>query len=75
MNTDWGYLIDNTDLDTAVDNVTNTIFKAAEIAIPNKTVCIRKHDAPWINGSIRKLIRKRRRLRNKAKRTNNENYC
>ena len=27
----------------------------------------------WINGSIRKMIRKRRRLRNEAKRTNNEN--
>ena len=38
-NTDWDYLIDNTDLDTAVDNVINTIFNAAEIAIPNKTVC------------------------------------
>jgi hypothetical protein len=72
-NTDWDYLIDNTDLDTAVDNVTNTIFNAAEIAIPNKTVCIRKHDLPWINGSIHKLIRKRRWLCNKAKRTNYEN--
>ena len=38
-NTDWDYLIDTTDLDTAVDNVINTIFNAAEIAIPNKTVC------------------------------------
>ena len=72
-NTDWNYLIDNTDLDTAVDNVTSTIFKAAEITIPNKTVCIRKHDPHGINGSIRKLISKIRRLRNKAKRTNNEN--
>jgi hypothetical protein len=41
---------DDTDLYTSVDNVTNTIFKAAEIAISNKTVCIRKHDPPWING-------------------------
>ena len=72
-NTDWDYLIDNTDLDTAVDNVTNTIFKVTEIAITNKTVCIRKHHPPWINGSIRKMIRKRRRLHNEAKRTNNEN--
>ena len=72
-NTDWDYLIDNTDLDTAVDNVTNTIFNAAEIAIPNKTVCMRKYDPPWINGSIRKLIRKRRWLCNKAKRANYEN--
>jgi hypothetical protein len=38
-NTDWDYLIHTTDLDTAVDNVINTIFNAAEIAIPNKTVC------------------------------------
>ena len=38
-NTDWDYLIDTTDLDTAVDNVINTIFNAAEIAILNKTVC------------------------------------
>ena len=34
-NTDWDYLIDT----TALDNVINTIFNAAEIAIPNKTVC------------------------------------
>jgi hypothetical protein len=38
-NTDWDYLIHTTDLDTAVDNVINTIFNAAEIAIPNNTVC------------------------------------
>ena len=71
-NIDWDDLIDNTDLNTAVKSVTDKILMAAETSIPNKIVYVRKYDPPWINGEIRKLIRKRRRLHKKAKNTNNE---
>ena len=71
-NTDWDGLIDDTDLDSAVNNVTNKILTAAENSIPHKMIWIRKSDPPWMNGLIRKTIRKRRRLHSKAKRTNSD---
>ena len=39
--------------------------------MPNKIATIRQNEYPWINGLIRKLIRKRKRLYRRAKRTNN----
>ena len=52
--------------------MSNKILLAAEVSIPNKTVLIRKSDPPWMNGQVRKMIRKRRRLHKKAKRSNSD---
>ena len=35
--------------------------------VPNRTVTVRPHDLPWMNGNIRKLMRKRNRLYKKYK--------
>ena len=53
------------------ENFTETLIKSAEKVIPNKIVTIRPDDYPWINGKIRKLIRKRKRLFRKARKSNN----
>ncbi len=52
------------------------IKTAASMSIPNKTAWIRPSDYTWVNGHIRKLIRKRKRLYRRAKRTNiNEHWA
>ena len=53
------------------EKFTDTLIKAAEKTVPNKTVTIRPDDYPWINGKIRKHIRNRKRLFRKAKKSNN----
>lgn len=58
----WDVVINKTDLDSAAEAITQTLIEAAQQAIPNKIATIRQNDYPWINGYIRKLIRKRKRL-------------
>ncbi|MCG8046087.1 MAG: reverse transcriptase family protein, partial [Candidatus Thiodiazotropha taylori] len=62
------------DLETGVQIITDAIFDAAEKSIPNKIVTIRPNDHPWITCHIKSLIRKRRRIYNKFKKTNNQYF-
>ena len=56
-------------------NFTDKLINLAQDCIPHKQVRIRPHDLPWINGTIRKLMRKRNRLYKKYKRNKTvENY-
>ena len=48
-------------------NFTNILINLAKESIPNKKVRIRPQDLPWINGLVRKLMRKRNRLYKKYK--------
>ena len=64
-------LIDNLDINTATEKVTNKILQSAELSIPHKIIQIRKQDPPWMNSNIRKMSRKR--LHRKVKQTNNIN--
>ena len=59
------------ELDASVQIVSDAIFNAADKSIPNKIVNIRPTDYPWITSHIKSLIRKRRRVYNKFKKTNN----
>ncbi|MES9881747.1 MAG: reverse transcriptase family protein [Sedimenticola sp.] len=68
--TDWSYLSDESTIDNKCNSLTSTILNAASESIPNKTALIRPTDKPWVTGHIRKLIRQRKRLYRKAKRTN-----
>ena len=43
-----------------------------DLAIPNKIVTIRPFDPPWLHNEIRKQMRIRKRLYDKAKRSNND---
>lgn len=66
--TNWEGLA-NTDINIYATNIANHIRTIAEKHIPNKDATIRTSDPPWLDSNIRKLIKKRRRLFNKAKRT------
>ena len=70
--TDWNFISNEQNLDLIVENFNNVLLQAADKSIPNKIATIRPTEYPWINGLIRKLIRKRKRLYRKAKRTNSE---
>ncbi|XP_053396163.1 uncharacterized protein LOC128556153 [Mercenaria mercenaria] len=63
---------ENTDLNKATEDITHAILTAALQSIPNKTVTIRPNDIPWLNNTIRKAIRKRKKLHKTAKRLNTE---
>ena len=62
---DWNF--DEISLEECVDKTTTNMFKAAELAIPNKLVTIRPKDAPWMHNDIRKAIRDRKKIHKKAK--------
>lgn len=70
--TDWTCLSDDITINDKCDYLTSKIKNAASESIPNKTALIRPSDQTWVNGHIRKLIRKRKRLYRRAKRTNND---
>ena len=59
----------NTDLEHNVKYITNALIEASEQSIPNKIVTIRPKDHPWITCRIRNLIRKRKRMFRKYKKT------
>ncbi|MCG8047067.1 MAG: reverse transcriptase domain-containing protein, partial [Candidatus Thiodiazotropha endolucinida] len=69
--TDWHSLKDD-DVDSYAQNVTDAILNLVNKHIPNKTIHIRKSDPPWLTNDIKKLMRKRKRLYDKYKRTKQE---
>ena len=46
------------DINIYTQNVPNVICGAAQRSIPNKKVCIRTGDAPWMNNFVKSKIRK-----------------
>ena len=68
--TDWESLKSN-DIDIYASNITNRISELADKHIPNKKVKIRQSDPSWLTNEAKKLIRKRKRLFKKFKRTKN----
>ena len=66
--------IKNKELDNSIQIVADAIYDAADKSIPNEIVYIRPSDYPWITCHIKSLIRKRRRVYNKLKKTNNHSY-
>ena len=59
----------NNDIDIYASNITDKISELAKKNIPNKTVKIRQSDPTWLTSEIKKMIRKRKRLYNKFKRS------
>ena len=76
-NTDWNSL-KNDDINIYATNITECITKHATKHIPNKDIKIRKSDPAWLTNNIKRLMRKRKRLYDKYKRskvnTDFENY-
>ena len=69
--TDWSLVKDN-DVDTYAQNVTDRILYLVNKHIPNKLVHIRKSDPSWLTNNIKRLMRKRKRLYDKYKRSKNQ---
>ena len=66
--TDWESLKSN-DIDIYASNITNRISELVDKHIPNKKVKIRQFDPSWLTNEAKQLIRKRKRLFRKFKRT------
>ncbi|MES9994358.1 MAG: reverse transcriptase family protein [Candidatus Thiodiazotropha sp.] len=71
-NTDWSALKSD-DIDTYTNNVTERITELAKKHIPNKDIKVRKSDPPWLTTNIKRLMRKRKRLYDKYKKSKNIN--
>ena len=68
--TDWDSF-QNADIDVYAENITNRINELSNECIPNKNVKIKPSNLPWLTTTIKRLIRKRKRLFRKAKQTSN----
>ena len=68
----------NNDINTYANNITEHIIKVSEKFIPYKIIRVRQSDPNWLASSITKMMRKRKRLYDKYKRTKTvtdfENY-
>ena len=63
---------DDHSIHESVTLFTNKLTNTAQEHIPHKQCTIRTNDKPWMTNTIRRHIRKRRRIHKKAKRSNNE---
>ena len=57
-----GTIKKNDDINIYAQNITDTIITAAKCHVPNKNIKVRQSDPPWLNNTIRKMIRKRKRF-------------
>ena len=71
--TNWHSLQDD-DVDIYALNLTNKILHIAKECIPNRVVTIRPSDPPWITTTIKRYIRKRKRIFRKAKQTDSPHF-
>ena len=69
MDTDWNSLKSD-DIDTYAENITDRITFLTNKHIPNKMITVRKTDPPWLTNNIKKLLRKKKRLYDKYKKSN-----
>jgi hypothetical protein len=69
-NCDWANIINGADTEhIAAENFTSKFLSCVRQCIPENIVTIRPHDKPWYDSMLRKTIRLRDRLRNKALKT------
>lgn len=71
--TDWN-IIKSDDIDVYAENFSDTITNLANKHIPNKIIKVRNSDPGWLTNNIKRLIRKKKRLYNKYKKSQNMNH-
>ena len=54
------------DIETFTQNITNTFTKESKLCVPNKELVINPHEPPWINSFIKRKHRKRKKAYQKA---------
>lgn len=70
----WNSLKNN-DINLYASAFTSQLYSMVKECIPNRLVRVRPQDLPWINGNIRKQMRKRNRLYKRYKRNKTpDNY-
>ena len=62
----------NPNLDATANTIANSFLKAASESIPNTNVNIRPGDVPWMNKEVKQQIRKRNKLHQRTKLSNNQ---
>ena len=60
-------------VDTYASNFTDNVLELTNKHVPNKMIKIRQSDPSWLNNNIKRLLRKKKRLYDKYKHTNNIN--
>ena len=67
----WDFIVANSsNIDIALDNITDVINQCAELHIPTKTVRhFRKHDKPWMTNDLKRLIRQRSKVFSRWRKT------
>ena len=71
----WDLIFQNQiGIDNIVKTFTSILLEIAAETIPNRMITVRNGDLPWISTELRKLMRKRDRLRKKAKQKNSDYY-
>jgi len=67
----WDFIVANSsNIDIALDNITDVINQCAELHISTKTVRhFRKHDKPWMTNDLKRLIRQRSKVFSRWRKT------
>ena len=73
ISTKWETLKNN-NIDIYAENVTEKITSLTDKHILNKTINFCKTDPPWLTTNIKKLLRKKKRLYDKQKKSNNPTH-
>jgi hypothetical protein len=74
FNNDFNDLYINNDIDYLVDFWTRKFLEISKNIVPNKIVTVRPNDKPWFNNYLRRLLRQKTRMHNKAKKMDNPHY-
>ncbi len=70
----WDSLIYQDNIHQSCEDITTKIRETMCKYTPHKVVTVRLNDKPWMNGHIRRLMRRRDRAHNKAKSTNTSDH-
>ena len=68
---DWETII-HSNIDIYTSTITSCITELSNQFIPTREVCINPLEPPWMNNSLKNLIRKRKRYYRKAKKTQSD---
>ena len=63
-------LLVSDDIDVSINNIPCALIDAVNSHIPNRAITVRKDYPPWLTSSIKRVIRRKNRLRKRAKRSN-----
>ena len=63
-------LLVSDDIDVSINNITRALIDAVNSHIPNRGITVRKDYPPWLTSRMKRVLRRKNRLRKRAKRSN-----